>query len=103
MNTSENILIAMFIQNYDKMTQAIEGDTHWLNQLACINCALNSLIDAKDHLCEINRFYIYNTLTIAMSFEKRYANSRDPEVESLKSYLETLSKLSIKREDFKRK
>ena len=37
-----------------------------------------------------------------MSFERKYAGSRIAEVESLKAYLETLKKLSIKREDFKR-
>ena len=100
---NNNILVAMFIQNYDKMTQAVEGNVHWLNQLACINCTLNSLIDAKDHLDEISKYYIYNTLTIAMFFEKKYAGSRVDEVALLELYLETLSNLSIKREDFKSK
>lgn len=97
-----NVLVAMFIQNYEKMTQAIERNVHWLNQLERINCTLSSLIDAKAHLDEISRFYIYNTLTIAMSFERKYDGSRLDEVESLKAYLETLKKLSIKRDDFKR-
>lgn len=99
---NNNILVAMFVQNYDKMTQAVAGNINWLYQIACINCTLSSLIDAKDHLDEISKFYIYNTLTIAMSFERKYAGSRVAEVESLKAYLETLKKLSIKREDFKR-
>lgn len=99
---NNNILVTMFIQNYDKMTQAMEGNVHWLNQLACINCTLSSLIVAKDHLDEISKFYIYNTLTIAMSFERKYDGSRVDEVKSLKAYLDTLQKLSIKRDDFKR-
>lgn len=97
-----NINVAMFIHNYNKMARVLEGNHKWLEQIICVNCALSSLLQAKDELSEIDSYYIYNTLLMAQALEKKYQGNRAPEVEDLVYYLAEISKLSIKKEDFKR-
>jgi len=100
MDNNENILVAMFIQSYDKMTQKLAGSNSEIDLINLVNSTLHALLDAKDALESIDRHYIYNTLTIAMSLEKKYQGSRIMDIIDLQNYLNELGNLSITKERF---